>query len=168
MLIGVLIMAALVIAVGVLLFTAPRTSEADAAESESVNSPLGSLNEIEGDNVTVQGSNPVSPTPTPSPTPEEIPELTKPAVRSVMITHNNKEKNDFTSKVGDTVKLAVRIEPVNIEEEIIWTSSNRSVFEVVATNTTGTEAKVTAVGKGTAIVTVTVGGVEDDCIVRVK
>jgi uncharacterized protein YjdB len=69
---------------------------------------------------------------------------------------------------GDRITLSARIEPVGIDEEIIWTSSNTSVFEVVPDNVEGTAATITAMGSGSATVRVSVGGREAECIVRVR
>jgi hypothetical protein len=63
--------------------------------------------------------------------------------------------------------MGVRVEPIGIEEEIIWMSSDRSVFEVVPQNTEGTQARITMIGRGTADLIVSVGGVEAVCIIRV-
>jgi len=166
MLIGILIMSILVIAVGVLLFTTPRPVEPDVPPSleESPDALIGD----EGEITSMDGTNPVSPPPSTPPIEDidEPPETTAPKVNSVTITYANKEKTDITVKIGDGVVLRARIDPVGVEEEILWTSSNRNVFDVVPTNAEKTQAKVTATGKGAATLTVTVGGVEAECIVR--
>jgi len=158
MMIGVLIMAALVLATGFLLFTAPEDPDRGAAITEPEPPP----EEIE-----------TAPTPKPLPPPETptiIPESPspQPEVRSVTITYDGKKREDITEYVGNTVPLAVRVEPVGIQEEIIWESSDRSVFEVATTNPDGTTVTVTPIDKGTATLTVSVGGVEAKCIVRVR
>jgi len=167
MLIGILILSVLVIAVGVLLVTSPKP---DIPDNPGViaTPPASPIMPGEDDTVTVTGINPVSPTPSPSPTPVEIQDTENPTVKSVLITYNKKAKHDFTAKVGDKTVLGVKVEPLGIEEEIIWSSSNRKVFEVVVLNTEMTQATVTGIGKGTATLTVSVGGVEDECIVRIK
>lgn len=173
MLIGVLIMGVLVVAVSVLLFTTPKPV-ATNPDSPSLEAPEGSLPPDDEGNKSVEGNNPVeTPTPTPTPSIDDLPNTTdddsgqsETTVQKVTITYANKEKHDMTVKVGETVTLRVRIDPVGVDEEIIWTSSNRNVFEVVATSAEGTQAKVTGIGKGSATLTVSVGGVEDTCIVR--
>ena len=95
------------------------------------------------------------------------PNAQKSKVQLVMITYDKKENNDFAIKVGESVLLGVKIEPIETKEEITWASSDPEAFEVVALNAEGTQAKVTGLKKGTATLTVTVGGVTDDCIVRV-
>jgi len=167
MLISVLIMGVLVIAVGVLLLASPGPDKPEGNGSLA-SSPSQNIPDDES-TVGVEGSNPVVPTPTPEPVLDDVDQDTQgPAVQKVTITYNNKPKHDFTAKVGDKVALRVKIEPLGVEEEIVWSSSNRSVFEVVATNADGTHATVTGLGKGTATLTVTVGGVEDECIVRIN
>jgi len=164
MLISVLILGVLVVAAGFLLFTTPN-AEAETPDS-SVSNPTLSVPD-DTDNVVVTNSitpppstePPVSETPTPPPPPQ---------VRSVSIYYVNTMKTDFTAKVGERVPLTVKVEPPGIEEDVIWLSSNRNVFEVVETGTGGTAATVIAIGKGTATLTVSVGGVEATCVVRVN
>ena len=168
MLIGILIMSVLVIAVGVLLVTS-RGSDAPDNSASLAATPTPSIPNSDEDIVTVPGTNTVIPIPTLGPTPDDEDQDTKTAtVQKVTITYGNKEKSDFTAKVGETVVLRARIEPIGVEEDIEWSSSNPQVFGVVATNTEGTQAKVTGTGKGVATLTVSVGGVEAECIVRVK
>ncbi|MCL2152652.1 MAG: hypothetical protein FWH57_06820 [Oscillospiraceae bacterium] len=167
MLIGVLIMSVLVIAVAVLLFTTDKPEAVDA-DPQQINKTDG-INPDDDDNTEMPGTNPVIPTPSATPELENSPEPTvspTPEVRSVTITYAGKEKKDFTVKVGESVSLRVKIDPVGVEEEIIWTSSDRNVFEVVELNTEKTSAKVTGIGAGVATLTVTVGDVVAECTVR--
>jgi len=161
MLIGVLILAALVLATGFLLFTAP--DDPNAGLGPAVTSP-----DPEPEN---GGDEPPDTSPPPSVEPPTI--ATEPPtpplqVSMVTITYNGRKIEDFTEYVGRNVPLGARVEPVGIQEEILWLSSDRSVFEVTPTNADGTAARVTPIGRGTATLTVSVGGVEADCIVRVK
>ena len=170
MLIGVLIMSVLVIAVAVMLFSTEKP-EATDVDSPQINSTDGINNPGDDDNTEMPGKNPVIPTLPVEPNVDETPEPTispTPEVRSVTITYANRETKDFTVKVGESVSLRVRIDPVGVEEEIIWTSSNRNVFEVVETNTEKTNAKVTGIGTGVATLTVSVGDVVAECTVRGK
>jgi len=89
-------------------------------------------------------------------------------VRSVSINYGGNAVVDFTTNVGDTTPLTVRAEPVGSGNEIIWTSSNNSIFEVTATSATGTRATVTAKSRGSAYLTVSVDGIMAECIVRVR
>ena len=172
MIIGVLIMAVLVVAAGVLLFTTPKPVE-ELGPSPGINSPSPSIPmPNESDNETLENSStpPPSPSDTPSPSPSPTP---TPKIVSVDITYSGVVKTDFTGVVAEVVPLRVKIEPVGIEvtEPIVWESSNKEVFEVVADNTAGTSAKVTIIGtsKDTwATLTVYVGDKKAECIVRVK
>jgi len=161
--IGILIMSVLVVAVGVLLFTTPAQGEDDPGDPPE-NTPSSSLPD-ESENETVQGEEvPPSPPATedntpPTPTPPQ-------EVRTVTITYSGRAKTDFTIRVGENVPLSVRIEPLGIEADIIWTSSDRNIFEVVPVDLEGRQVKVTGVGIGNATLTVSVGGVEATCIVR--
>ena len=128
----------------------------------------------EGDVSSVTGTSTVSPDPTtggpddedPGEAASASPEMIE--VTSLAITYANKPNNDFTANVGEKVPLRARMEPVGIEEPVIWTSSNTSVFQVVTDNLEGTSALVTAIGKGTATLTISVGGKEATCTVRVN
>ncbi|MCL2463294.1 MAG: hypothetical protein FWF44_11555 [Defluviitaleaceae bacterium] len=163
MLISVLIMSALVVAAGTLLLTTPV--EADTNPGGSI---VNQLPDIPDDNDTNSMENPITPPPSPpivTLTPTPTPTL---KVNSVTITFAGKKTEDFTEYVGKQVALGARVDPVGIEETIIWTSSDRGVFEVVATNTEGTAAMVTPIAKGTATLSVSVGDVEATCVVRIR
>ena len=167
MLIGVMIMSVLVVAAGVLLFTAPRPNE--VVPDQETQNPGSSIFQADDENTALPGLISVDPSPAVEDDHiEEIPALAAPTVQSVTITYANREKKDFTATVGERVVLRVKIQPLGVEEEVFWKSSNRQVFDVVASNTDGTQATVTGTGKGTATLTVTVGGIEEDCVVRIK
>jgi DNA-directed RNA polymerase subunit RPC12/RpoP len=166
MLISVLIMGVLVVASGILLFTTP--GEADEGLGSTVAEPsTSSVLPDDTDVISQGGRNEFEPTPTPTaePTPEPSP---PPEVRSVKIYFANRETTDFSMNRGDRVALRVRIEPVGLDEEVIWTSSNPNIFDVVADSVEGTAATVTAIGSGNATLRVSVGGREAECIVRVR
>ena len=167
MLIGVLIMAVLVVAAGVLLFTTPAPVY-EPPEPPSSGGSLSSMFPGDDDTESLDGNNTVSP-PDDDPI-EDDPTETPPSteVISVTIMYTNQVKTDFTAGVGERVPLRARIEPVSIDEDIIWTSSDSSVFQVVADNPQGTSAVVTGIGNGTATLTVTVGDKEATCTVRVR
>ena len=164
MLVGILIMAVLVVAAAVLLFTAPGDTGPDV-ESPPPTSSLPNDN----DTVNVPGT-PVSP---PDDTaPPDDPTPPPPTVESVTITYNNRPVaygGEFTMTLprDRTLKLGVKIEPLGIEEKIEWSSSNPAVAEVVPTDTTGLTVTVTAIGNGTATITATVGDVTDTVTARI-
>ena len=172
MIIGVLIMAVLVVAAGILLFTAPRNDDIEeppVTNSETISSP-----DIPDDTGTsgLPGLGPIVTPPSESASPEtETPSPTPVTVQSVDITYSNGHIEDFTEPVGKQIPLKVRIEPagIELEDEIVWTSSNTSVFEVVP-SPDGTAATVTIIGSGSArsaTLTVSVAGKSAECIVRV-
>jgi len=171
MLISVLVMGVLVVAAGVLLFTTPIDAEAGLPPViEEPSSGLGDLEDID----TLPGLNPLGPS-----EPDDEEDINDalgeppqppaaPEVRDVVITFQNRRIEDFTERVGNSIVLGVRVEPIGIEEPIIWMSGDTSVFEVVATNPEGTSARVTAISHGDVYLTVSVGGVEARCMVRVR
>ena len=109
---------------------------------------------------------PEPPVSTPAPTP--APQLTDTGITSVAIVYANRPVNDLTLQVGERVPLYVRIEPVGIEQKIVWSSSDTSVFEVALDIPEGTAVHVTGRGAGTGTLTVKVDGVEATCIIRVR
>ena len=88
-------------------------------------------------------------------------------VVSVAIVYSNRPVDDVTIGIAERAPLRVRIEPVGVGSEIVWTSSNASVFQVVPDNAEGTSAMITGVGVGVATLTASVDGVEADCVIRV-
>ena len=173
MIIGILILGVLVVAAGVLLFTTPIPEDDVMTspflqETESPYSP-------EDDTIRAPGTGPsVPPSPEPTETETESPSPSPTVeVQSVVITYTGLPITDFMENIGDTIPLRVRVEPPGVEfdEEIVWTSSDTSVFEVVKDNPEGTAATVHIIGSGTstfATLTVSIGGVEAECTVRVR
>ena len=93
-------------------------------------------------------------------------------IEAVFITYAGAVTTDFTEPVGAKIPLHVWIEPAGLapDEQIVWTSSDERVFKVAADNPEGTAATVTIIGSGTAksaILTVKIGAVQAECIVRV-
>lgn len=169
MLIGVLIMAVLVVAAGVLLFTAPK---AEYVEETPRNPPSESPTQnlpADDDIASFPGRVDTSPPEQKDPEePDDSPAPVLSEVISVDITYSNRTKTDFTASIGERVPLRARIEPVGIELDVEWISSDTSVFQVVKTNPEGTAATVTGIGVGNATLTVRVGDKEAECIVRVR
>jgi len=166
MLISVLVLGVLVVAAGFLLFSTPPV-EAEEGNPPPT-SPTGSLPD-DGDNTSLENPNtpPPSTPPTVSDTPTPPP---APQVQSVTITYAGRaiKDNDLTEYVGNKLALGARVEPPGIEEVINWQSSDTGVFEIVPTSTDGTAATLTPIAKGVATLTVTVGGVESTCIIRIR
>ena len=169
MLIGVLILAVLVVAAAVLLLTTEKPPADDALDNSYV--PSVSMPDDLG-NTSVTSNSTISPTPpTASDDDENGDESPSPEVYEIVslaITYANTPKTDITANVAERVPLRARVEPIGIDEPIIWTSSNTSVFQVVTDNVEGLSATVSAIGVGTATLTVSVGGKEATCIIRVK
>ena len=92
--------------------------------------------------------------------------------QTMQITYDDHEVVDVTERVGESFPLQVRVEPsdLDVDEEITWTSSDPSVFEVVKHNPRGTTATIKITGSGSrnyAVLTVTRGGIRSECIIRV-
>ena len=170
MLIGVLIMAVLVVAAGILLFTTPPSEAPDNSGALAQTPPSASIPD-DLDNESMDGIHEVDPPDTPGPS-ESSPPTTPPApqVRSVDIVYGRAGtvKTDITEKIGVKLPLRARIEPLGTTDEIIWKSSDEKVFQVTPSNTEGMQVTVVGVGVGTATLTVTVGNVEAKCIIRMK
>ena len=102
---------------------------------------------------------------------EEIDNILEPPLpieKPVAIAYGERQIFDFTLSVGERIPLNALAELANPGyENIVWTSSNQSIFEVEATNSTGTEANVTAIGRGTATLIVALGDAQTQCTVRV-
>ena len=184
MMIGVLIMSVLVVAAGILLFSAKPETPSDSlgGSYQSEDDPNGGglpddgdvnqlINddddEIE-DNITEEDDDNNIEIP---PIPVEI--------ESITITYAGAPINDFSEPISKQTPLVAKIEPAGVEfdEEIIWESSNPQVFEVVTTNLEKTNATVTIIGTArdvngnyiqNAILTVRVGMIEATCTVRVS
>ena len=175
MIIGVLIMAVLVVAAGVLLFTTPQPEDEPGTppttiEDEPTGTPGDETISVTGSGPSVEPSPPEETSESPSESPSEPPRL---EVESVFITYAGLPLVDFSEPIGTPVPLRVRIEPPGAEYDgdIVWSSSNTSVFDVVKDNPEGTAATVTIIGSGSAraaTLTVSVAGVEAECIVRIR
>jgi hypothetical protein len=161
--IGILILTALIIAVGALLFTslAEREEDPDPGPSGGVtsNDPPPASGLPGEDDVSSETGTPISPTQTPTPSPTPPP---PPTVESVQITYQGSPIADkeFTVRVAEVVPLKARTVPAETDFTPVWESSNENVFMV------NPDGKVTGIGEGDATLTVTVGDVTDECLVR--
>ena len=176
-LIAVLIMSVFVVATGVLLFTT------DVEETPNVgNEILGAYEEDDDDNgldgfVTLESPDPVLPTEEYDEYEDYEEDLEPLVVRSVRVLLNGNPFrfrdpstgfDEFSFRVGESLVLSARIEPIGVEEQIIWATSDMGVFDVTPTAPNSNEATVRAVGRGNARLTVTVGDIVETVIVRVQ
>ena len=167
MLIALLIAFVLVVATGVLIFTDEESGEIDIPQV--MQSPEEPDDEDEDeDPLALAPLDPVVPLEDLDADDEDTDKTFAFEVRSLTITYDGSERTEFTAKVDETVPLRVRVEPVGVESEPIWTSSDRSVFEVVKANVGGTAVNVKGIGPGTATLTVSIGDVSQECVVRVR
>ncbi len=85
-------------------------------------------------------------------------------VTQVNIVSGGAVTNDVTLlKIGDTWRMKFTTVPETTGKQGTWASSDETVFTVLS------NGQITAIGKGSATLTVTVDGVvSNKCIVRVK
>ena len=166
MLICVLILAVITVAVGALLLTTPMPAGDIISPGPSTETPTSGVpSEIDNTSIPGPGTPPPATPPTPIPTPEPVVEI-----ESLTITYDGRRREDITLRgINATVPLGVRIEPMGVEfdDDIEWISSNTNVFDVVPTSG-GTRVTVRGTGVGQGILTVKVGEVEAECIIRVR
>lgn len=97
------------------------------------------------------------------------PVATTPTVESAkIVTVYGSSTTDFTVSIGKSEQLTIKTTPEDADVVPKWESSDTSIFAVVPTDSTGMSATVTALGKGWATLTVTVGEVTVECYVRVN
>ena len=89
-------------------------------------------------------------------------DTSEPKVTAVSITFLGADKEDVTMSVGDKVDFDADITPEDADVEVEWSSSDESIFVVLQTG------EVTAVGSGTATLTLKVGDKTAECIIRVN
>jgi len=161
MLISVLIMAVFAVGAGILLFTTPIDADAQSpADDISISSPE--------DDIDSQPS--LVPEPSPEfvePPPPEEPVLQM-EVTSVRIMYDGRVMTDFTLKKGETIEMRAVVEPVGIDVDIIWETSNPDVFEVVPVDVGGVGVKITAIANGNEKLILRAGDQEATSWVRVN
>ena len=101
--------------------------------------------------------------------PSSAPQIQTQGVQSVAITYYGRQLTDVSMDVGDRIPLMLSIEPLGVEEGLtqVWTSSDLNIFKIEDTNLKGVDAVITGISSGVATLTVSVGGVIAECIVRV-
>jgi len=89
--------------------------------------------------------------------------------RGVAITYAGRVMSDVTIRIDESVTLRIRVEPLGFDtDDIRWVSSNQDVFEVISVSEDKTTATIIGRGAGTATLSVIVGDVSADCVVRVR
>ena len=157
MLISVLIMAVFTVAAGILLFTTPVDADAqNPADDPGFSTPEDDIN----------SEHSLVPEPTPSPTPEPPDEPIAPLeVTSIAITYGGNRIEDFTQPKGVPIELGVRIEPVGIDVEVVWESTDEEVFEFA--HVVG-GIRLVGLERGDAKIIVRAGDKEAECWVRIR
>jgi hypothetical protein len=162
LIIGVLLLVLLIGATMVLILTSlPESSEAaNPSVSADLSDPGVSLPGEDDVSIIPDPSEPSAPD---TPTPSESADV---EIAEVIITAFGGpiKDNDFTltGGVGDSIQLSFKTIPETTGKTAEWKSSDENVFMVTS------DGKVTAIGVGSATLTVTVDGVESKCIVRVR
>jgi len=103
-----------------------------------------------------------SPEPTATPTAEPIR-----TVDNITIMHMGASVTELDMEIGDEAIMHLTLVPHVENARIDWTSSDRQVFTVTPTGTSGTEARVTAVSAGVATLTVRSGNTVKECFIIV-
>ena len=100
---------------------------------------------------------------------ETIINVPSPVVKPVAIAYGERQVFDITLRIGESVSLNALVELPDPRHDnvVVWNSSNQSIFDVKATNESGTEANVTAISRGTATLTVAQGDIQTRCTVSV-
>ncbi len=151
--IGVIVFIIIILAVIILVSASLKNREpegADPSENPGVVS-------VDGNESAPPSDEPVD-TPPPTFVPTDPPATPAPVVNSITLN-----RDDFTMfKVGETFQMTATLSPAGTEAEIIWISEDDNVVTV------DQDGLVTAVDRGTTIVSATAGGITEECIVRVR
>ena len=159
--VGAVVLLAIIAAAVILISISLKNKEPEASGGQTKPTPASST---PGSGVvSVDGTDPTpdvlpgsEPTPTPTPPPTPTPTIA-PIVNSITLS-----RSDFTlSSIGEQYTIVATISPAGSKAEIIWISEDPDVATVDENGT------VTAVDRGTIIVSATAGGVTQECIVRV-
>ena len=146
----------LILAIVMVLSLLATTAFADEPDPETEPSPA------------VETSEPTDvPAPSEEPEPSEAPEPSdepEPTPEPVPLTGIALSDTKLTLKAGESRALAVRLSPENATDvpQTVWTSSDAAVARVDAAG------RVTAVGRGAAVITAQVGTFRASCSVTVR
>ena len=161
MLVSILIMLVLVVAVGVLAFSAPRTDTDNGDTSGGLNLTNPDLEygtEGYGDPPPDNGGQGEEDCPEDCECEDCVEFVPMPTLQLARVLWNTRggrqfqsgpEGPEFTLIVGESLPLILNIVPDNAEVDIEWRSSDDSVFSVTAVAADETRRTATAVGTGT-------------------
>lgn len=149
MIFGLILLAAVVLAVIVLVSVSLSSSKKEPNSSETLPP------------VQTQTAETASPTPTatPSPTPTPTPQA---EVSSITLSYGGKTLTEFAVGVGQSVQIKATVYPVDAEAEVTWSSGDTSILTV------DQEGNVKGVKKGNSKITVECGGKTVECKVYVN
>ncbi len=159
MIIGILLLVLLIAATMILIFTTLPESEVGDPSVPPAETDSGGFLPDDSDVTHVEDT--TEPTAPETPTPSESPEV---EIAEVIVTYtgNPIPENDFTMRLTETLPLGFKTIPETTDKTATWESSDEEVFMVTS------DGKVTAVGRGSATLTVTVDGAVGKCTVRVR
>jgi hypothetical protein len=159
MIVGAIVLLVVIVAAIILVTSSLKNKEPEPVGGHTPPPPTSSsgVSSVDGTNPTpdvLPGEEP-TPTPTPPPTPTPTP---APVVNAITLN-----RSDFTLfRVGETFQMEATISPAGTKAELIWISEDPKVATV------DENGLVTAVDRGTTIVSASAGGVTQECIVRVN
>lgn len=186
---GILLLVVLIVAVVVLIATSGNTDTTSGNKGSS----SGQETKVDGQDAdpnaqtdptkTGENTNPLNPgTSTDDPstpstqdpqTPDEPVDTPTVKPQSVVIVNASSGKRagvynkdldiyEFSLNRGDKFSLDYKVTPDGVTDTAVWETSNESVITVLQSG------EITAVGSGRAYVTVTIGGVSNQVLVRVR
>ncbi len=186
---GILLLVVLIVAVVVLIATSGNTDTTSGSKGSS----SGQETKVDGQDAdpnaqkdptkTGENTNPLNPgTSTDDPstpstqdpqTPDEPVDTPTVKPQSVVIVNASSGKRagvynkdldiyEFSLNRGDKFSLDYKVTPDGVTDTAVWETSNESVITVLQSG------EITAVGSGRAYVTVTIGGVSNQVLVRVR
>lgn len=160
--IGIVLLVVLIAAVVVLLITtlnaddaAKKTGDDDLITTPPSNEGVDSL---DNEPIDSEPDDSEEQTGTNEPTEPE------PTVQSISITYFGDPRTDITMKPAEVLPLWYKTVPEDVQETAVWSSSDENVFVVLQ------DGKITAIGQSgdEAVLTVTIGEVSAECVIRIS
>ena len=108
-----------------------------------------------------------------APPPVDLPPPTPPPVAVTAVDFHWRFKvgniNEMTLRIGDEIEVTAEVFPIDAStDDIRWTTSEGTICNITVDPNDHTRVTLLARGAGNATITVTVGGVSNDLIVRVR